>query len=155
MTHDARSNKPQPSALKQRREFAGANCGEIAGDRAPHFFGRTDLNRHGFSGRGGGSPTGCRSSAVLRRCTGRCAVDEVAHNRVPHGCGMSSDLVGASRLDGPFHQRGAPCTAQLRVPNTWNVDGLVCRRWEIRTGLRKEGHARSTSCGTFSQWKAT
>ena len=103
-----RSNKPQASALEQRREFAGANCGEIAGDRAPHFFGRSDLNCHGFSGRwvaivqlGAGQVQSCAG------VQGRGAIHEVAHHGVPHGCGMAPDLMGASCLDGPFHQRGA------------------------------------------------
>ena len=103
-----RSNKPKASALKQFREFACHDRREITGDGAPHFFGWTNLNGHGFPGGGVAvTPAQCMSNAVLRRCTGEGAVNEVAHHRMPHRSSVSSDLVGATRLDGPFHQRGA------------------------------------------------
>ena len=103
-----RSNKPQASALKQFCEFASDDLVKIARDGTPHFFGRTDLNRHGFSS--DGVAVFQLGAGQVQSCAcvqGRGAVDEVAHHGVPHGCGVSSDLVGASCLDGPFHQRGA------------------------------------------------
>ena len=102
-----RSNKPKASALKQFREFACHDRREITGDGAPHFFGRTNLNRHGFPSEGVAVVQPCaRQMQSCAGVQGRCAVNEVAHHRMPHGRCVSSDLVGASRFNGPFHQRG-------------------------------------------------
>ena len=104
-----RSNKPQASALKQFSEFARGHRGEVAEDGAPHFFGRMHLDFHGPVG--DGVVVVQPRARQMQSCAcvqGRCAVNEVAHHRMPHGRGMSPDLMGASCLDGPFHQHRTP-----------------------------------------------
>lgn len=101
-----RSNKPKASALKQFREFACHDRREITGDGAPHFFGWPHLAGHGLAGGGVAvtelSACQMQSGAGVQ---GRGAIDHVAHHRVSHRSSVPSDLVGATRLDGPLHQR--------------------------------------------------
>ena len=101
-----RSNNPKASALKQLREFACGQGGEVVGDGASHFFGWPHLAGHGLAG--GGVVVTEFSACQMQPGTGvkgRGAIDHVAHHRVSHRRSVPSDLVGATSLDGPLHQR--------------------------------------------------